>query len=131
MSKKNKDNNEDPVEGDNFDDFSGFEEENDGDDIFEADEDFLEPGCPFSKTILAATLCGKPFGMMWDRDIMRDFLKKRGYLIIDRVNPETNESYEVAVLPGDSAMSNLGVSNFGSVFELEIQKILSKWLLSL
>ena len=106
---------------------------NNNDDFLESDEWFdgeKEPGCPYTREIMSAITSGKPFGMTWNNDIKEDFLRKKGYIILSRVS-DSGEDYKVAVKPDEQLINDDGVCNFEKVFELEIQKILSKWLLTI
>lgn len=88
-----------------------------------------EDDCPWAKTILAATLIPKPFGIPWDPDKVKKFLRDRGYAVIDRFDPETEEEYTIVVRPDQEYIPDSpSESNLMDTFIDEIQDIILGWL---
>lgn len=80
---------------------------------------------------IGESLVSKPFGILWYDENMEEFLKKLGYKIITRKDPETDREYNIAVKPNDPSISDEGYSNVRDVFDNEVQKILLGWLLKI
>lgn len=98
------------------------------DDEFEIDsEDF----CPMTEILLSAIMIDRPFGIIWKDEIIEKFLMKRGYKIITRHSDVTGSDYRVAFKTSDSCIPETDVDNLRSVFNDEVQEILSNWLLKL
>ena len=70
----------------------------------------------------------KPLGIMWTKDKIVEFLKARGYKILDRKDSNGND-YVVAVKPDSSSIPDDGCSNIKEMFDAEIQDIFMKWIL--
>ena len=88
-----------------------------------------EDDCPWAKAILAATLIPKPFGIPWDPDKVKKFLRDRGYAVIDRFDTETEEEYTIVVKPDqDYIPDSPSESNLMDTFIDEIQDIILGWL---
>lgn len=99
-----------------------------------AEELFGDPssGLPdISNAMLTLGLMPKPFGMTWRIDQMSEFLKKRGYTVLNRFDKKTGNDYVVVVDPKDEYIPEEGVSNIVDVFATEVQKILLNWLINL
>lgn len=71
----------------------------------------------------------EPFGLSWDEDIVKDFLQKRGYYVLNRQNKD-GEDYSVAAKPEDSCIPT-SESNLMNTFSREVQTILAAWLLKI
>lgn len=97
----------------------------DFDDNFMSDDE-----CPAIKNIYRFLFLPKPFGMLWSFKNMEDFLKHRGYRIIERVDEDGN-SIDVAVKRGDSYIPDATRTNIVDLFEEELQLVLLKWLKTL
>lgn len=91
-------------------------------------ENFDEDNCPYMNLIAALVLQDKPFGIMWTADKMMEFLKARGYKLIDRKD-SSGDNYTVAVKPSDSSIPDDGHSNIKEVFDSEMQDIIMKYVL--
>ncbi len=91
-------------------------------DIFSNEED-----CPMIDTILSAIFVSRPLGLIWDEDIIVDFLKAKGYKILERVD-EDGETYLVPV-KSESKYIPDSRNSLRKVFDREIQVALIKWLL--
>lgn len=91
-------------------------------------EDDIE-SCSIPNALISLTLLPKPFGMLWKSDKIIRFLKGRGYRIISRVDPETDEEYSVAVKPEEQVVPD--TDNLSSTFSEEVQELLVDWMLSL
>jgi hypothetical protein len=96
---------------------------------FYPEEDTNED-CPYLNIITALLLQDRPLGILWNVDKMIEFLKARGYRILDRKDSDGND-YTVAVKPSDNSIPDNGVSNIKEVFDNEIQDILMKWVLKI
>lgn len=69
----------------------------------------------------------KPFGILWKFEKMEEFLKFKGYRIVERTN-ENGDTFTVAVKPNSSYIPNESKSNIVDVFEEEVQSTLLNWL---
>lgn len=91
-------------------------------------EDNFDNGedCPIASTILPLLIMNKPFGMSWPLEKVEWFLKKRGYIIIEREDPEEG-LFKVAVHEGDDYIPM--ESNLIKTFSSELQDIILNKLL--
>ena len=89
-----------------------------------------EEDCPYLGILTALTLQDKPLGIMWTVDKMMEFLKARGYKLLERKGTDGNE-YFIALKPSDSSIPDSGHSNIKEVFDNEVQDILMKWILKI
>ena len=87
-----------------------------------------EENCPVLETILSAIFVSKPLGLLWDEDIIVEFLKEKGYKIVERVD-ENGETYLVPV-KSESKYIPDSKNMLRKVFDREIQRTLIKWLLN-
>ena len=96
------------------------------------EEDWMEndeDDCPWAKAILAATLIPKPFGIPWSPDKVKKFLRDRGYAVIERIDPETDEEFTIVAKPDQEYIpESPSESNLMDTFIEEIQDILLGWL---
>lgn len=96
-------------------------------------EDFFENGgeghedCPVMPMVAAAMMMPKPFGMMWDDDVIRNFLESRDYKILKVQGEEDDREFEVAVKRGESTIPD--EPNIIAVFERELQDLFLKFLI--
>ena len=107
------------------------EDEEAGNDNFGFDPEFNDTeddNCPYLDLIAAMVLQDKPLGIMWTKDKILEFLKARGYKILDRKDSDGSE-YTIAVKPDSSSIPSEGHSNIKEVFDAEIQDIFMKWIL--
>ena len=94
-------------------------------------DDFDEEDCPYSHMFLSLLTMPKPFGYyVWDLETIEEFLKKRGYKIIEHKNSE-GEEIKIAIKPTDSRIPDLDYSNLRDVFYEDVQKIILNWLLKI
>ncbi len=108
----------DPTSGDEPPDSGWLDSSNSG-----------EEDCPWARTILAATLIPKPFGIPWDPDKVKKFLKDRGYAVISRIDPDTDEEYTIAVKPNQEYIPDSPKeANLMDTFINEVQDIILGWL---
>lgn len=82
----------------------------------------------FSELLYQMMFVPKPFGMVWKYDNMIDFLKFKGYKVIERIDEETGRTNDVAVKSGAKYIPDATKSNILEVFEDELQKTLLNWL---
>ena len=111
--------------------FKLTQEPSEFDDDYEFDPTEGEEDCPYMDILAAMTLTDKPFGFMWPREKMADFLKARGYRIIEKKDKDSGSEYLVACKSSDSAIPNTDHSNIKEVFDSEVMDIISKWLLKI
>ena len=100
------------------------------DDMFDFEDLFDEEGhedCPVIPMVMSAVMMPKPFGMMWDDEVIRNFLDSRGYKIL-KVQAEDGESeFDVAVKRGESTIPD--EPNIIAVFEKELQGLFLNFLI--
>lgn len=97
----------------------------------EEDDVLNEEDCPYSHIFMSLLTMSKPIGFIWeDIDIIENFLKKRGYKIIERTNSKGN-NIKIAVKPSDSCIPNDEFSNLREVFNQDVQNIILSWLLKI
>lgn len=77
------------------------------------------------KTLLTLTMMPKPFGMIWKREKMIEFLKSRGYSIVKRFDLDTDEDFEVAVKSGSEYVPD--TRNIVEAFSEEMQNFIIEW----
>lgn len=85
--------------------------------------------CPYLNILASIAMNDKPFGFLWPKDKVKEFLKERGYKILSRKNKDTGEEYEVAVKSDSGSIPNDGHENIKETFDSEIQDIILKWVL--
>lgn len=100
------------------------------DDPNQRPEDGNDDWCPYLDIITSLALQDRPLGILWSTDKMIEFLKARGYKLLDRKDSDGNE-YRIAVKPSDSSIPDNGVSNIKEVFDHEIQDVFMKWILKI
>ncbi len=103
------------------------EDENKEDD-FIGDE---EPCWMFSTIASIIMNSNKPFGMNFESDKIEEFLKARGYKIIEKYNEDLGDSIRVAIKSDQSHISGDVSDNIRTVFSREVQDILLGWLLKI
>jgi len=91
--------------------------------------DLEEEDCPYMSLMASIALNDKPFGILWPKDKIQEFLKARGYKILSRKNKDTNEEYEIAVKSNSDSIPDDGHSNIKETFDSEMQDIILKWVL--
>lgn len=123
MKKENIDPiNEDPMEE--------YRSSSPPSDIFD-DEEEDSDSCPYFDIIMHTVLLSRPFGILWDNDKMENFLKKRGYKIIEKhfSDPDRkSETYKIAIKSGSIKMPTDEVSNIREVFDSELQDVILSWI---
>ena len=85
--------------------------------------------CPYLDILASIAMNDKPFGFLWPKEKVREFLKARGYKILVRKDKDTGEDYEVAVKSDSGSIPNDGHGNMKEIFDSEIQDIILKWVL--
>lgn len=88
---------------------------------------FEELDCPIAG-IFSANL-NTPFNIFWPKEKMINFLKERGYKIINKYSEEDGNNIDIAVKLDQSLIPE--TENIKEVFNSEIQDILLKWLLKI
>lgn len=104
-------------------------------DIFNFEDLFKGSGGLSGPSMLQATLIPfllmpKPFGMVWEDDLITGFLVKRGYKIL-RVPGENGEVGEITVAVKEDDSTIPEESNIIPVFERELQDLILKALLKI
>ena len=97
---------------------SGDNEELDG---------FDEDGpCDVYNAVMGAIFISRPFGILWDDDLIEEFLVYKGYKII----PRTDEDGDIYYVPvkKESKLIPDSKSSMRQVFDREVQKSILKWL---
>jgi hypothetical protein len=107
------------------------EDEDTGDIGFVPDfeDDSEEEDCPYLDILASIAFQDKPFGILWSKDKVNEFLKARGYKLIDRKNKDTGDEYTIAVKPDSSSIPDDGHGNTKEVFDSEMQDIIMRWIL--
>ena len=85
--------------------------------------------CPYLNILASIAMNDKPFGFLWPKEKVREFLKARGYKILVRKDKDTGEEYEVAVKSNSDSIPNDGHGNMKETFDSEMQDIILKWVL--
>lgn len=95
-------------------------------------DDCDEDVCPYFQLLIGGIMSDKPFGIVWSEDNIKDFLRQKGYKIITRYSKEKDREYTIAIEPDSEYLPDNGeYSNIRDVFSNEVQKLLTKWLLTL
>lgn len=98
----------------------------------EFDDECDEDVCPYFQLLIGGVMADKPFGIVWSEDNIKDFLKQKGYKVITRYSKEKDREYTIAIEPDSEYLPDNGeYSNIRDVFSNEVQKLLTKWLLTL
>ena len=86
-------------------------------------------GRDFSEIMYHMFALPKPFGILWDFDKMEDFLKFKGYKIIERTDEETGRTCKMAIKPGDKYIPDFSKgTNILDIFTDEVQNSIISWL---
>lgn len=99
----------------------------------EENKDFKVTSAKYDNSDFTDMLCQmmfvpKPFGMVWSFDKMKEFLKFKGYKVIERVDDVTGRSVDVAIKPGAKYIPDATRSNIIESFEEEVQSTILEWL---
>ena len=111
-------------ENNNFFDFDDLFKQEGGGGRRNENED--HESCPVMPMIMSALMMPRPFGMMWDDEVIEKFLDSRGYKILD-VTDETGENIHVAVKKDDPIIPD--EPNIIAVFEKEVQGLFLNFLI--
>ena len=106
------DPNDDLIFGpDNEDELNGFEEDG---------------PCDVYNAVMGAIFISRPFGILWDDDLIEEFLVHKGYKII----PRTDEEGEIYYVPvkKESKLIPDSKNTMRKVFDREVQQTILKWL---
>lgn len=88
-----------------------------------------ENECPLPNMVMGFMSLPRPLGILWPPEKIKKFLKARGYLLLERVDPETDEEITVACKMGDEVIPETG--NLVETFTSEVEDILLGWLLKI
>ena len=97
-----------------------------GSSLGEFDYEDSEEGCDVYEAVMSAIFLSRPLGILWDEDLIEEFLKTKGYKIIERTD-ENGEVYTVPVKNGSKIIPDQK-NSLRRVFDREIQKTLINWL---
>lgn len=110
----------DPEDNDDYDGDAEFVS-----DYFDSDGE----NCPYLDILASIAMNDKPFGFLWPKEKVREFLKARRYKILVRKDKDTGEEYEVAVKSDSGSIPNDRRGNMKETFDSEMQDIILKWVL--
>lgn len=96
------------------------------DNLFDENEDDYEY-CEIYEAVMKAIFISRPLGILWDDDLIENFLVSKGFKMIERID-EDGEVFSVPVKPGAKIIPDRRDS-LRRTFDREIQKTLLKWLL--
>lgn len=85
--------------------------------------------CPLPKMVMGFLSLPRPLGILWPIEKIKKFLKARGYLLLERIDPETEELITVACKSNDEIIPETG--NLVEIFTSEVEDILMDWLLKI
>ena len=102
------------------DEFKNSIEEDD----WEDDED--AGYCDVYEAVMGAIFLSRPLGIMWDEDLIEEFLESRDYKIVERTDKD-GEVYTVPVKAGSKIIPDRR-DTLRRVFDREIQEALITWL---
>lgn len=102
------------------DEFKNSIEEDD----WEDDED--AGYCDVYEAVMGAIFLSRPLGIMWDEDLIEEFLESRDYKIVERTDKD-GEVYTVPVKAGSKIIPDRR-DTLRRVFDREIQETLITWL---
>lgn len=85
--------------------------------------------CDVYEAVMKAIFISKPLGIIFDNDLIEDFLVGRGYKIVERTDDD-GEIYTVPVKVGSKIIPDRRDS-LRRVFDREIQEVLMKWIKSI
>ena len=73
----------------------------------------------------------KPFGISWDLELVKDFLEKKGYKVIIRLDRVGDPYYSVFNPDREDNDCIPDEQNIMDIFSFEVQKSLLNWLLKI
>lgn len=124
----NKNSND--IEGPQNDIFGGamseeefLNKENGGE---ENDWDGEEGGCDVYDAVMNAIFLSRPLGILFDEDLIEDYLTCRGYKIVERTDDD-GEVYTVPVKVGSKIIPDRRDS-LRRTFDREVQETLLAWM---
>ena len=124
----NKNSND--IEGPQNDIFGGamseeefLNSENGGEDDWDGEE---EGGCDVYDAVMSAIFLSRPLGILFDEDLIEDYLRFRNYKIVERTDDD-GEVYTVPVKAGSKIIPDRRDS-LRRVFDREVQETLLAWM---
>ena len=94
---------------------------------FEGDEE-----CALAKRMAESLIyLDKPFGISWDLELVKDFLEKKGYKVIIRLDRVGDPYYSVFNPDREDNDCIPDEQNIMDIFSFEVQKSLLNWLLKI
>lgn len=88
-----------------------------------------EEECPLPKMVMGFLSLPRPLGILWPIEKIKKFLTARGYILIERLDPDIEEYITVACKENDEVIPE--TSNLLEVFTSEVEDLLLGWLLKL
>ncbi len=85
-----------------------------------------EGHCDVLEAVLGAIFLSRPLGIIFDEDLIEEFLMSRGYKIVERTDDE-GEVYTVPVKSGSKIIPDRRDS-LRRIFDREVQESLITWL---
>ena len=82
--------------------------------------------CDVYDAVMGAIFMSRPLGILWEEDLIEDFLKSRSYKIVERTDDD-GEVYTVPVKVGSKIIPDRKDS-LRRVFDREVQETLLAWL---
>ena len=127
---KTMNKNSNDIEGPQNDIFGGamseeefLNKENGGE---ENDWDGEEGGCDVYDAVMSAIFLSRPLGILWDDDIIEEYLKFRNYKIVERTDDD-GEVYTVPVKIGSKIIPERRDA-LRRTFDREVQEALLAWM---
>jgi len=85
-----------------------------------------EGGCDVYDAVMSAIFLSRPLGILWDDDLIEDYLTSRGYKIVERTDDD-GEVYTVPVKVGSKIIPDRRDS-LRRTFDREVQETLLAWM---
>ena len=85
-----------------------------------------EGGCDVYDAVMSAIFLSRPLGILWDDDLVEDYLRFRKYKIVERTDDD-GEVYTVPVKVGSKIIPDRRDS-LRRTFDREVQETLLAWM---
>ena len=85
-----------------------------------------EGGCDVYDAVMSAIFLSRPLGILFDEDLIEDYLTSRGYKIVERTDDD-GEVYTVPVKVGSKIIPDRRDS-LRRTFDREVQEALLAWM---
>jgi hypothetical protein len=92
------------------------------------EDDWEDEGgpCEVYDAVMSAIFLSRPLGILFDEDLIEDYLRSRGYKIVERTDDD-GEVYTVPVKAGSKIIPDRRDS-LRRVFDREVQETLLAWM---